>query len=591
MSSQFAARSLRLDQLFSDPVLIEAAPYQRSYAWTAEEAGRLLEDIVSALDAEGDEAADYFLGTLLFIDPDRRALNGEGWPLTGPARTFEVVDGLQRLTTLTILYCALRDLDEDEGVAAHAGLLRAIQAGSGAKVRNRLALRGRDEDFFQRHVRSPGGSRIMPDGELSPAETRILAVREHFLTALFDFNAAQRRRLADFLLERCSVVLAATVGIDRAHRMFTVLNDTGKPLARNDILKAELLGNVSAQSQTAACATWDELDSRFGSDFESLFSHVRAMYGRPGSHIIAGIRTVAAETGGAEKFIAQVLQPAAGVFDDLRHARHSGATESASIVRMLTYLQWLSSSDWVPPAMLWRLGKGKDPAQLAWFLQALDRLTFGLRILGLGGSRRMQRFGAVVNAIRNGADLKAAGGPLDLSRDELRSIDHNLRDLHARSAPVSKLVLMRLNDEISGGPQNLTLDEFTVEHVLPRKHGAGSRWRVAFPDPQAREHYTEALGNLVLITKAQNDKAGNLEFTRKYPIYFPAGASRVPGINEAVRRQKDWTPREVLERDTDLMRRLQMLWGFGSGESRLASKTAEPDTPQSARRRRVAQVD
>src|ERR1051325_8004026 len=42
MSSQFAARSVRLGQLFADPLQIEAPPYQRSYAWTSIEAGRLL---------------------------------------------------------------------------------------------------------------------------------------------------------------------------------------------------------------------------------------------------------------------------------------------------------------------------------------------------------------------------------------------------------------------------------------------------------------------------------------------------------------------------------------------------------------------
>ena len=64
-----------------------------------------------------------------------------------------------------------------------------------------------------------------------------------------------------------------------------------------------------------------------------------------------------------------------------------------TIARTLSYLSWLPASDWIPPAMLWWLGKGKDPAELAWFLQRLDRLAYGMRILGLGASRRAKRFG------------------------------------------------------------------------------------------------------------------------------------------------------------------------------------------------------
>jgi hypothetical protein len=590
MQSQFAARSVRLGQLFADPLLIEAAPYQRSYAWTAEEAGRLLDDVTSALEADGDggDNADYFLGTMLFIDADRAALYRDGWPLVGPARTFEVVDGLQRLTTLTILFCVLRDLDAEDGAPAHAGLLAAIRAGTGtgtgAGARSRLALRGADEAFFQARVRGTG--RAAADGDrLSPAEERIKEVHEHVQGALLDLDAAQRRRLADFLLERCSVVLVATIGIDRAHRMFMVLNDTGKPLARNDILKAELLGGVAARGSAPACAVWDAVEGRLGHEFESLFSHIRAMYGRPGSHVIAGIRTIAAESGGAEAFIGNVLAPAAAILDDLRHARHAGSPHSAEIARTLGYLLWQPASDWVPAAMLWWLGRGKDdPAQLARFLQALDRLAYGLRILGLGSNRRMQRFGSVISAIRNGADLEAAGTPLALSREELRNIDYNLRDLHARSAPLCRLVLLRLNDEIAGGRQSLPLDDLTVEHVLPKKPGPGSQWRSCFPDAQERDPCTQALGNLVLVTKAQNEKAANLDFARKHAIYFATAGAPAPAINEYLRRQKEWTPAQVRERDADLMRRLQTLWGFGGGESR--RNAGEPADAEPARRGR-----
>lgn len=578
MSSQFAARSLRLDQLFADPVRMVSAPFQRSYAWTALEAGRLLDDVLAAMESEIEdgESSDYFLGTMLFIDTDSAALRRDGWPLTGPTRTLEIVDGQQRLTTLTILLCVLRDLDAEEGIAPRPKLAAAIHADD----LPRLALRGRDETFFDQHVRDDGACRMMPENDvLSPAESRILAVREHFLQALLDLDIEQRHQLAAFLLERCSVVLVASVGIDRAYRMFMVLNDSGKPLARNDILKAELLGGLSATDTANVSAAWDVMEARLGAEFESLFSHIRSMYGRPGRDIIAGVRTIAAECGGSRAFITDVMAPAADILDDLRHARHTGSPHSPAIERTLGYLAWLPAADWVPSAMLWWLGKGKDPAELAWFLKALERLAFGLRIMGLGSGRRTHRFVGVIAAIRGGADLKAPGSPLQLLRDELRNIDYNLKDLHARSAPLCKLLLLRLNDEMAGAPQNLSAADLTVEHVLPRKHGAASAWRRAFPDAQEREACTEALGNLVLVSKAQNDKAGNLEFARKHAVYFPSGDAKALALNEYVQRQGEWTPAQVHERDADLMRRLHALWGFGGGESR-RSTSAEQGQPR-----------
>ena len=78
-----------------------------------------------------------------------------------------------------------------------------------------------------------------------------------------------------------------------------------------------------------------------------------------------------------------------------------------------------------------------------------------LRILGMGTKRRGTRIGNLLQAMRNGDDLKAPASPLRLTRDEQSTFRHNLRDLHARSAPMAKLVLLRLNEEMAGGPQDL----------------------------------------------------------------------------------------------------------------------------------------
>jgi hypothetical protein len=562
----FTAHAVRLGQLFADPFFVEAPAFQRAYAWTSREAGRLLDDVAAALEGEAQngDGADYFLGAMLFIDPNRPAQSSPTLSFGGPARTFEVVDGLQRLTTLTILFCVLRDLDEEEGVAPHAPLLDAICAGRDANLRFRLSLRGAGGDFFIAHIAAPAAGRsALSDGPLTPAEERLIEVREHFFSALSDQGWTQRRQLADFLLLRCHAVLVATNDIDRAHRMFMVLNDTGKPLARNDILKAELLSVVPAGQQAAVTRAWDDIEAKLGREFEGLFSHVRTMYGRPGGQVIAGIRAIAAEYGGSAPFFDQVLCPAAAVLHDILHARHAGSPHSATISANLRYLAWLPAADWVPCAMLWWLKAGENAAELASFLASLDRLAYGLRIMGLGANRRLQRFGALLSAIRSGSDLKAPTSPLTLYSEELRTINYNLRDLHLRSPPTAKLVLLRLNDRMARTPQILANDEFTVEHVLPRKVGANSQWRSWFPLPEERERCTHSIGNLVLVTKAQNDKASNLEFSRKQTVYFQTAGAPLPALNDPLRPQTEWRAAQIAEREADLLHVLQAMWDFG----------------------------
>ncbi|MFZ0849915.1 MAG: DUF262 domain-containing protein, partial [Hyphomicrobiaceae bacterium] len=67
MLGQFSSETVPLGQLFTSPISIEAPSYQRSFAWTAEEAGQLFEDISQALEHE----TDYFLSFMLFIERNR----------------------------------------------------------------------------------------------------------------------------------------------------------------------------------------------------------------------------------------------------------------------------------------------------------------------------------------------------------------------------------------------------------------------------------------------------------------------------------------------------------------------------------------
>jgi hypothetical protein len=559
--ASFTARVVRLDELFAGRSSIEAPAYQRAFAWTAVEAGQLLEDIIEAAEEKGGQGAEeYFLGAMLFIDRERTtAERRRVWQRGGLVRVLDVIDGFQRLTTLTILFCVLRDLGHGD-----RRLLSAIHVGRGEARRARLTLAAADEAFFAQQVREDGATSRGPAiASPSSAEKRILDVRNHIMAALGALAPAQRGRLLDFLLERCCAVQVTTTDIDRAHRMFTVLNATGKPLARNDVLKAALLGNIPPAASAPARAAWQGMESSLGEEFERLFSHVHAMHGRPGARVISGILEIAAARGGERLFIERGLAPAAVVLDDVRHARHTGSLYSASIRTYLRYLNTHPFTDWVPPVMLYWLEHSGDASRFAWFLGAIDRLALGMRILGIGGNKRTRRFGAVVAALRSGQDLRAADSPLAFVRQEQRTIVHNLRDLHARNPPVAKHLLLRLSDLMAGEPVSLSLPmDMTVEHVLPRKLGARSEWRAWFPDPEERERCTEALGNLVLVTKDQNDKASNMAFARKQDIYFNTPGAPIAVINEDLRGRRVWTAGEIRQRDVALMGQVEMRWKF-----------------------------
>jgi len=575
---------LRVTQLFSDPFRFAVPSYQRRYSWTVKEAGQLLDDILLAI-GDGDEPVEpnYFLGAILLTDSGGEADWQNGLPSS--PRTLDIVDGQQRLITLAILLAVLRDFGaEDEGDGPALDGLITVGALRDGGYTHRLELRGRDHDFFAEHVLNPNACRSLPaEKMLEPGPQAILDVREHFAAELRAMQAPERRRLLEYLLQRCHVVAIVTNDIDHGHRMFSVLNDRGRPLARKDIIKAEVLGGIPPEQTEAMLARWVEIERRLGSEFDAFFSHLRLIEGKGRLPIIAGIRAVRAEAGGSEPFMWNVLLPLAEAFDTVCRAQHIGAPESAEISRRLGYLAWLGSSEWVPATIKWLSLHRHNPAQILRFLEVVEPFAYALRLLCIGAGKRATRFAGVLSAIADGSLFDAERSPCVLTRDEQRHITYNLRNLHERHPQTCKLVLLRLNDELAGAPQCLDPVEWTVEHVLPQSPGRNGQWREWFPDTDEREMLTQSLGNLVLTRRTQNDKASNQDFARKKAVYFKHASGEMPAITREIETAETWTATHVRAREDRFLQILTRIWRL---DLSTMQQSREGDARTVTRRRR-----
>ena len=133
-------------KVFCDDYAFRIPAYQRPYSWDDEQVGQLLDDLVGAIDSD-DPATNtpYFLGSIVLIKhPDKREA--------------DVVDGQQRLTTLTIIFAVLRDLAvKDRSKKVHKYICQEGDPFAGAKDQFRLTLRPRDaaNDGLCRHQRLP----------------------------------------------------------------------------------------------------------------------------------------------------------------------------------------------------------------------------------------------------------------------------------------------------------------------------------------------------------------------------------------------------------------------------------------------------
>lgn len=441
MPSPLPTVSLRLADLMSDPYLFAVPPYQRGYSWTEKEAGQLLDDVVAASGIDAGETAepDYFLGVILLLGgPAGIAPEADAAP-----RGADIVDGQQRLVTIAIFASALRDLDEGGAMSNEVAplLTTKLQLPPGRPTSYRIELRGQSQRFLETCVLSDGACGEMPErSALGEAERRILDVREHFIEELGQFDADQRLALIRYIKHACYFVVMSTPDIDRAHRMFMVLNARGKPLNRYEILKAEVLNQVVGEAAARALEIWDgAARSLDGERFEAFFSHLRTIYGEHRPQVIGGVRVIIQSCGGAEAFVETVLAPMVDAYRGVVSPGTIAASGAAgdSIRRSLRYLHRLNGSEWMPAAMVALRRLPEDPAGIAREIEAIERWAHVLRLLCLGGPKRVRRFAGVIEAVRLGRSLTGTGSPCQLTRDERKAIAYNFaRSARPQSAAV-----------------------------------------------------------------------------------------------------------------------------------------------------------
>ena len=587
--------SLSVAEIFSGPFLLNIPMYQRPYSWGREQAGQLLEDVLDAagLDSQQEAEPDYFLGTVLLMDTS--GLDARLSPNV-TAREFDIVDGQQRLVTMMTLFAVLRDLENNPRGPLAKLTAKMFTAQQGSRFfrteRSRLHLSTRDREFFEHYVLKRGSTLEEPlsDGQ-SGQNAVLLEARDHFMAELKEMPEAARLQLATYLADNCHVVAILSRDIDRAHRLFIVLNERGKKLKRNDILKADLLSMMARDKLEWAEKSWDAASDKLGDSFEDFFGYVRTIYGYKKPQIISAVRSAIKDQGGAEPFLTNVFLPLAASYSLIKD---DGAQMPESLRRPLFYLNRLSAADWAPAAMLALRDWQSEPEQAAFALNEIDRLAHVSRLLCLGNGKRVRKFADVVSALRTGRALTAESDIFQLSREETRNIAYHLRDLHRRNPNICKLLLLRLSDEMGGTSSSGHPGDYTIEHVLPQRPSATSEWRRWFPSADDRGRCTESIGNLVLISDKQNDKARNASFAAKKEIYLNAEArTPVLATTREVLQCSEWHRFEIEAREERMIEWIEKIWRLDlsslrtTGRENQAAK-AKPSSLQTQKARRGA---
>lgn len=556
MTHTLSAKEQPLSKIFSDEYVFTIPGYQRPYSWGVEQARELLDDLLGYMQSGGtklDEVAPYFLGSIVLIKRES-------------APDARVVDGQQRLTTLTLLLSAIRSVVSDEKV--RAGITKRIyEQGDVVTATDnhyRVSLRERDQQFFRKYVQHEGGieTLVALNDELPDSQDRLRANARHFIEALSALGQSALVRLVQFIATRCYLVAVATPDLDSAYRIFGVLNSRGLDLSATDILKAEIVGGITdAAKRDVYTRKWEDLEEDLGRDaFGELFSHVRMIYrkAKPHGTLLKEFREHVGPPD-AIAFIDSVLAPIAQAFREVTDEDYASQRHAEQINDTLRWLNRIEFKDWLPPVLAYFIRHRNDPDAMRRFLADLERLAYAMLIRKTGVNERIERFSRLTTAIEQDADLYADTAPLQLSPGEQYATYAALSGpLYAtHSARALGVILLRLDALVSDGSKTMAHDLVTIEHVMPQQPKPDSAWAKWVVSPQERASWVHRLGNLALLNRKKNSAAGNYEFDRKKQAYFSKGGSCAFPLTTQVLQQSQWTVPVMEARQSELLSALE----------------------------------
>lgn len=217
--------------------------YQRNFAWGETEIEQLLDDVSDY--ASKPNAKDYYIGTLVvYAEPSQQ---------TGPHQ-WQVVDGQQRLTTLTLLGAVLRKRAEVRR------LLEPIQSMNLRFDSRQDASDALQTIFCNAQAKAPVRKAGQSDGGASTIWTGHDVLLSKLEPILKD-KQLSIEQFASYLLHRVRLLRVELPPHTDLNHYFEVMNSRGEQLAKHEVLKARLLSHLHESGDTQAMralhTVWD----------------------------------------------------------------------------------------------------------------------------------------------------------------------------------------------------------------------------------------------------------------------------------------------------------------------------------------------
>ncbi|MCH5186482.1 MAG: DUF262 domain-containing protein [Oscillospiraceae bacterium] len=524
-----------LDKVFIIP------PFQRNYEWNFEQCDELFEDIIKSYQ---NKKAHYLGNIVYYVGKNNGAAYNE----------YILVDGQQRVTTILILLCALRDLAEEKSTADSINRRYLMNDTGDNRFRVRLKQTSYDARSFLSIV----------DGMPSESENNISKNYYHFIDLVKKSNISPKELYETIpSLEIVDVNLQIHDDLSLVQTVFEKINSTGKSLSPADLIRNYLLLAKSSDEQEQLYRDyWVKIEqmikneniSRFARDYliMNIFDDV------PKMKIYKMFKEHFEATKAHHIDILKDMYKYALYFAWIKYESCPDEKINEEIKR----LNFLKSDDLYPLYLyLFNELYASDTEELLRILGLLCDFIIRYRIVspaGGGGDLRTVIQQLLENLSSGTIELNYDSVHFELSNSASPSgrypnDEEFMRVLtDAVNTSYAKILLVKI-EEYEKGSVSMPLDKIAIEHIMPQT--LSDWWVENFGGREEAdriyETYINCIGNLVPVSRDYNSQNSNK------PWKYKSGKLKKVqfAITSEVTDNSEWKEENIKKRNIDIAER------------------------------------
>ncbi|WP_249870787.1 DUF262 and DUF1524 domain-containing protein [Oceanobacillus saliphilus] len=533
--------------------------YQRKYSWTVEQCRQLWNDIVRA--SKDDHIKGHFVGSVVYVE--------KGLYQISAVPQLLVIDGQQRLTTITLMLLALgKEIKESE---------KKLDITS-KKIMNYYLVNNEEEDELYHKLLLTQTDKetllsLINDSEL-PNEYSP-RVYENFN---FFLNQIKKSEIdLNLLYLGLSKLIIVDIALDRDHDnpqlIFESLNSTGLELSQADLIRNFVLMKLEPKKQeTLYKKYWDPMEKSFGNLNEStVFDRFMRDYLTVKTGRIPKIRNVYVA------FKEYLFQNQDLSIEDI-------LKEVYLYSKYFVYLAFQTETDKEINEVLKDINSLKVDVSYPFLIELYDdynnqiiskyefisilklveSYVFRRAICGVPTNSLNKTFATMSKEIDKENYLESLQVVLVL-KDSYKRFPSN--EEFTRELEVKDTYNFRNRNYLLRKLENyerkeiVDIETYTIEHIMPQNVNLSDEWRIALGEnwKEVQDKYLHTLGNLTLTR--YNSEMSDKPFKEKRDL--EGGFADSPlRLNKGIRKLEEWNEQEIKNRGNRLAERALLVWSY-----------------------------